>query len=258
MDTKDYYEKIYDQDVDLPNLKSLKSIAPFKQIKKNLFSKYIKGGNILEVGCGLGEYVGLFNSTLFGTDISFNALKKAKVFSPKVSFFQANGEKLPIKDESFDCILLPDVIEHVVDDTALFKEVHRVLKSNGKILITSQFNGRYKTTENKDINLWTNVTGEGGDLRIYGLDLIDKLKSSGFKKVEFKFLYGPLTSLINELKMGILKRKGINRKDLLSGRISKETKHIRFYPKILYIIHKLDFILFSRYKGHLFFLVMEK
>ena len=258
MDTKAYYENIYNQEIDIHDLKNLKSFTPFKQIKKNLILKHAKGNNILEIGCGLGEYLNLFNSTLYGTDISINALKKAKIFCPKANFFQANGEKLPIKNESFDCILLPDIIEHVEKDQDLFKEVHRILKDNGRILIISHFSGGYKTKENENINLWTNVTGEGGDLRQYGFDLIDKLESIGFKKLEFRFLYNPITAFITELKMKFLKRKGMSRKDLLNGNLIKKTKNINFYSKILYLLYKLDYTLFSKIKGYFFFLVMEK
>lgn len=257
MDTKSYYEKVYNQEIDINNLKKLKSITPFKQIKKNLFLKYAKGNNILEIGCGFGEYLSLFNNGLYGTDISINALKKAKIFCPKAVFFQANGEKLPIKNEIFDCILLPDIIEHIENDQDLFKEVHRILKNNGRILIISHFSGGSKTKENEDI-LWTNVIGEGGDIRQYGFDLIDKLESIGFKKIEFRFLYNPITALLTELKMKFLKKKGMSRKNLLNGTFIEKTKNVNFYSKILYLLYKLDYILFSKIKGRFFFLVMEK
>ena len=118
-----YYENIY-EGVDISKIKQVKDITPFKRLKKELFLKYTKGDSILEIGCGFGEYIGLFNSKLYGTDISINALNKAKIFNPNVNFFQANGEKLPVKDSSFDCILLPDIIEHVEDDQALLKEIN--------------------------------------------------------------------------------------------------------------------------------------
>lgn len=255
---QDYYEKMYDNEVDVVKLKRLKSLTPFKRIKKELFIKHTRGNKILEAGCGLGEYLDLFEGDLYGTDISLNALQKARVFCPKAEYFQANGEKFPVKNESFDCVLLPDVIEHVEDDWALFAEVYRVLRKGGRVLITSHFSGKYDTKQLEDPNLWEDVLGEGGDLRIYGLDLIDKLRNLGFKKIELRFLYGPLTYLITKLKHKILRKKGFERKDILSGAVIEKTKNVGFYSKILYLLYKIDYTLFSKNKGKLFFLVMEK
>jgi len=257
-DMKDYYEKMYDDDTDIARLRKLKSLTPFKRIKKELFIRHKIGTKILEAGCGLGEYLDLFEGNLVGTDLSLNALKKARIFCPKADYFQANSEKIPLKDESFDCILLPDVIEHVEDDMALFKEAHRILKKGGRILVTSHFSGGYDTKACENVNLWDNVLGEGGDLRIYGLDLVDKLKNMGFKKIELRFLYGPITTFVNRLKTKILKKRGFERKDILSGEVVEKTKNVKFYVKILFMLYKLDYLLFSKRKGHLFFLAMEK
>lgn len=48
-------------------------------------------------------------------------------------------ERLPEltwKDGSFDCVCLFDVLEHVEDDGGALSEVHRVLKPNGKLVLT--------------------------------------------------------------------------------------------------------------------------
>jgi SAM-dependent methyltransferase len=43
---------------------------------------------------------------------------------------------LPFADETFDCVLATDIIEHVDDDAAALREIRRVLKPGGRVLIT--------------------------------------------------------------------------------------------------------------------------
>ena len=52
------------------------------------------------------------------------------------SLAQANGIALPFRDNSFDACLSLDVLEHIQDDTSALKEIRRVLKPGGVLLLT--------------------------------------------------------------------------------------------------------------------------
>lgn len=92
--------------------------------------------NILDVGCGTGanlEMLGEFGKAQ-GVDVSAEAL----------SFCQARGlenvklgaaEALPYPDASFDLVTGLDVVEHLDDDLAGLKEMHRVLRRDGRALL---------------------------------------------------------------------------------------------------------------------------
>ena len=43
---------------------------------------------------------------------------------------------LPFKDKTFDVVLLPEVIEHIVEDGFVLSEIRRVLKDNGFLVLT--------------------------------------------------------------------------------------------------------------------------
>jgi SAM-dependent methyltransferase len=50
---------------------------------------------------------------------------------------QAIGEFLPLRDESFDCVLMSEVIEHLEAPQISIREAARVLRSGGRLLITT-------------------------------------------------------------------------------------------------------------------------
>ncbi len=90
---------------------------------------------ILDVGCGTGanlEMLAQFG-TAEGVDVSDDALE----FCRKKGLTVQKGlaETLPYDDNSFDITTALDVIEHLDDDIAGLKEMHRVTKPGGYSLI---------------------------------------------------------------------------------------------------------------------------
>ncbi|HEY0049773.1 MAG TPA: class I SAM-dependent methyltransferase [Pyrinomonadaceae bacterium] len=90
---------------------------------------------ILDVGCGTGanlEMLAQFGAAE-GVDVSDSALEFCRAKGLKTH--KGLAEKLPFDDESFDLVTALDVVEHLDDDAAGLKEMHRVLKSGGRTLI---------------------------------------------------------------------------------------------------------------------------
>jgi SAM-dependent methyltransferase len=91
---------------------------------------------ILDVGCGTGanlEMLAQFGDAE-GVDISPDALAFCRARGlEKVR--QGAAEKLPYEDGSFDLATGLDVVEHLDDDVAGLKEMRRVLRPNGRILL---------------------------------------------------------------------------------------------------------------------------
>jgi len=110
-----------------------KKLLDFLEIKK--------GSILLDAGCGRGIYLrrmvkeyGIYG---VGTDISTESINYAKSRwrNEKLKFIVSDVCKLDFKDNRFDFIVSMDLFEHLVDKTKAMKELVRVLKPGGKILI---------------------------------------------------------------------------------------------------------------------------
>ena len=104
----------------------------------NLIRHYapLEGARILDVGCGLGVYVRKFrefSDRVCGIDIDPKRLREGAKTTPGLML--AVGEHLPFPDNSFDVIVMNEVIEHVTDDAATMCEALRVIRPGGHIAI---------------------------------------------------------------------------------------------------------------------------
>jgi ubiquinone/menaquinone biosynthesis C-methylase UbiE len=98
---------------------------------------------ILDAGCGEGFYVMLLNELygcqVVGLDNDPEILNRARKWVGEkegVEFIIGDVTKLPFENESFDKIILSEVLEHVPDDKMALSEIHRVLKNNGVLVVT--------------------------------------------------------------------------------------------------------------------------
>ena len=93
------------------------------------------GLRILDVGCGTGanlEMLAAFGEAE-GVDVSDDALEFCRRKGLTVE--KGLAEKLPYEDGTFDVTTALDVVEHLDDDIAGLKEMHRVTKQGGYSLI---------------------------------------------------------------------------------------------------------------------------
>ncbi len=86
---------------------------------------------ILDVGCGTGANVEMLSQygDAEGVDVSDDALEFCRQKGLRVQ--KGLAETLPYADETFDLTTALDVIEHLDEDLAGLKEMHRVTRSGG-------------------------------------------------------------------------------------------------------------------------------
>jgi SAM-dependent methyltransferase len=97
---------------------------------------HLENQRILDVGCGIGTYVKrfqMYSAQAHGVDIDPEKVEIAQQTLPNISW--APAEELPFEDNSFDVIMLHEVIEHVDDDRQAIHEAVRCLRPGGKVII---------------------------------------------------------------------------------------------------------------------------
>lgn len=104
-----------------------------------LIRKYtpLEGRFILDIGCGLGTYVRRFRAFsphVYGIDVDAPRLKEGAARGTP-NLMVAVAERLPFADETFDVVVLNEVIEHVSDDAATLREAVRTLRPGGAVII---------------------------------------------------------------------------------------------------------------------------
>jgi len=101
--------------------------------------------NILDIGCGTGNYTDLFERItrergylFYGIDPSEGMLSKARQKNKFITYQVASGEQIPSEANFYDFVYMTDVIHHVSDIYKMFAEIFRVLKPGGKLCIVTQ------------------------------------------------------------------------------------------------------------------------
>jgi SAM-dependent methyltransferase len=96
----------------------------------------LEGKRIYDIGCGVGAFVRRlrdFSDDVYGTDIDAEHVAEGSLEVPNLGL--AVGESMPFADNTFDVILLHEVLEHVDDDIQTLREARRVLAPGGRIVV---------------------------------------------------------------------------------------------------------------------------
>ncbi len=112
-----------------------------EKLKKVFLNK--RDAKILDVGTGNGNFIKIITaltndfSEIIGIDLSSASVKSCeKNFEDKrINFFQMDALKMDFDDHLFDFVCLSNSLHHLKDIKAVFCEMERVLKKDGKIII---------------------------------------------------------------------------------------------------------------------------
>lgn len=105
------------------------------------------GLRLLELGIGTGLTAPLYSRdwSVVGADLSAAMLLQARKriaelgLEHSVRLVQADGARLPFEDESFDVILVPYVMSVVPDPIGVGRELRRVCRQSGQIILLNHF-----------------------------------------------------------------------------------------------------------------------
>ena len=96
-----------------------------------------------------------------------------------------NIENLPFADETIDAIYCSHVLQDVTDDRRALKEMYRVVRSTGWVIILIYVEGA-KTVDRPSRRLPGDESTVQEFLRTYGTDFCDSTQEAGFQTLEIK------------------------------------------------------------------------
>ena len=105
------------------------------------------GLRVLELGIGTGLTAPLYSRdwTVVGVDLSPAMLMQTQKriielgLTTTVTLLEADGAQLPFADESFDVVLVPYVMSVVPDPLSVGRELRRVCRTDGQIILLNHF-----------------------------------------------------------------------------------------------------------------------
>jgi SAM-dependent methyltransferase len=100
----------------------------------------LRGKRVLDCGCGAGNYAleyARLGARTVGVEYQRDKLQSAPRGTPGVLLMAADASALPLASESFDVVVLNEVLEHVPDQRLVLAELRRVLTPGGRLVLMS-------------------------------------------------------------------------------------------------------------------------
>ncbi len=132
-------ERLKNMDPSFESLESMNKAYWYNQWSINQFKPYLKG-QILEIGCGIGNFTSFL--TLYGKiwaiDINKEYLSKTSKKlkgKAKVGFGDIEKGRYFFKSESFNTIVCLNVLEHIKNDSKALDNIFNLLKKGGNLIL---------------------------------------------------------------------------------------------------------------------------
>jgi SAM-dependent methyltransferase len=144
------------------------SVASFAGVANPFtLGRLAPGERVLDLGCGAGtdslvaaQMVGP-DGSVTGIDMTPEMLAKAgasaaEMGAEHVEFVEAEAERLPFADATFDVVISNGVIDLIPDKDAVFSELFRVLRPGGRIQVADvTIQNPVSEEGRRNIDLWT-------------------------------------------------------------------------------------------------------
>ncbi len=144
--------------------------------------KRLQGKSILDIGCGAGHFLHLVKEkgmTPFGLEENKELIELSKrLYNEDLGIIQGTAEKLNTLKNTYDSIVMIDVLEHIENDREILKNMREHLKDNGRIVILVPAYQLLYGKRDKNIGHFRRYTKSS---------LTEKIQNSGFKIVEARY-----------------------------------------------------------------------
>ena len=159
---------------------------------------------VLEVGVGTGINTSLYpsNCQVTGIDLSSSMLEKARERVARehlrnVRLIEMDAASLTFADDSFDIVYAPYLVSVVPDPVKVVREMHRVAKPGGKIIVLNHFRSANAILSRLEraISPFTVHIGFKSDLDLPGFLAQADLQPVSIQKVNFPRIWSLVTCI---------------------------------------------------------------
>jgi SAM-dependent methyltransferase len=153
------------------------------------------GERVLDLGCGAGRFIAALQhrgADPVGVEIAEAALERARANAPGADVRLAEPDgPLPLEDGSVELVWCSEVLEHVADTGHLLSEIRRVLRTGGRVLITTPYHGRVRNVAIALARFERHFDPLGQHLRFFTRDSLKAaLEAYAFDEVEISTFGG--------------------------------------------------------------------
>ena len=197
--------------------------TPMLQEGRRRAMQYLKPGvdeAVLEIGVGTGADLRDYPAPCRVTaiDLSMAMLEHARsrangADTPRVAFAQMDATRLAFPDATFDAVYAPHVVNVVPDPVAIGREIARVCRPDGRVVLLNHFDGVPETT-----NFTNHVAGRIANLFSvnWQLSLDDFVRQAGLEPITVESVNRPRLSSI--VLCRVARTNPLHCRDAVSGR----------------------------------------
>lgn len=101
-------------------------------------------GRVLDLGCAFGFATRMLERRGYdavGVDSSLDYIARARRANPQGNYLLADAAHVPLPSANFDAIIFLDVLEHVPDEASTLREIARLLKPGGTLVLSVPHRG---------------------------------------------------------------------------------------------------------------------
>ncbi len=174
--------------------------SQFFSKKFSLNSKFFNDKGILEVGCSPVAEIHYLEGTHFRVGIDPLACEWKHLYRNGTNHIQGMGEYLPFKDKILDIVLCLNVLDHVQSPILTLKEIKRVLKVGGVLVLWLQTYTSSKIIRRELLNL----IDRPHPYHFTDGEVLFMLQKIGYSIDHHQYRRGSLKSAISVVKSGLI------------------------------------------------------
>jgi 2-polyprenyl-3-methyl-5-hydroxy-6-metoxy-1,4-benzoquinol methylase len=215
---------------------------------------------LLDLGCAQGilsYFLRRKGGYWVSTDLDLTNLKSSQALLGR-NFVQMGERALPFKNRAFDQVVCLDYLEHVDDDDLALREIRRVLKNGGRLVLVTPYTGRFFLLQKLRPRVGLKLEFYGHKREGYGRrDLETICAKAGLRIVKHKtysrFFTELLELVLNAVYVNLLSKKPQAKlrdghiRPTTSEEFSSQSKAFKLYTfvyPLIWLISRLDKFLF--------------